>query len=113
MPIIFIRKEIHREAFCDRYRIAPENAAIAQLFLPETGHTGIARPIQGGIFMHQTVTQNARYQIQHVFVGTKPVSELIEERVCAQTTQILPLTTTAPAPYNPEERTVVRRYNGQ
>ncbi len=63
--------------------------------------------------MQQIVMQNATYQIQRVFIGTKPASELIQERVCAQTPQILPLTNAALTPYNEDERTVVRRYNGQ
>ncbi|MDY4508142.1 MAG: hypothetical protein UEP57_04335 [Oscillospiraceae bacterium] len=61
--------------------------------------------------MHQIVMQNATYQIQRVFVGTKPVSELIQERVCSAP-QNFPLTNAAEAPYNKDERTVVRRYNG-
>lgn len=62
--------------------------------------------------MQKIVIQNATYQVQRVFVGTKPVCDVIQERVCAQTPQIFPLTNTAPTPYNQDERTVVRRYNG-
>ena len=61
--------------------------------------------------MHQIVMQNATYQIQRVFVGTKPVSELIQERVCSAP-QNFPLTNAALTPYNEDQRTVVRRYNG-
>lgn len=31
--------------------------------------------------MQQIVMQNATYQVQRIFVGTKPVSERIQERV--------------------------------
>lgn len=62
--------------------------------------------------MSQIVIQNATYQIQRVFVGTKPVSELIRDRACCQASQIFPLTSGALTPYNQDERTVVRRYNG-
>lgn len=64
--------------------------------------------------MDQIVIQNATYQIQREFSGTKPVSELIGTRVCRQTSTILPLTKAEAIPYNGHgDCTVVRRYNGQ
>lgn len=61
--------------------------------------------------MTEIKIQNATYEIHRVFVGTRPVSELIENRVC-NPPQNFPLTSPAAAAYNQEERTVVRRYNG-
>lgn len=64
--------------------------------------------------MDQIVIQNATYQIQRVFSGTKPVSELIQNRVCGQAPRFLPLTKAEAIPYNDRgDCTVVRRYNGQ
>lgn len=61
--------------------------------------------------MHQIVIQNAAYQIQRIFVGSKPVTDLIQQRVCSAA-QNFPLTNAALTPYNEDQRTVVRRYNG-
>lgn len=64
--------------------------------------------------MDQIVIQNATYQIQRVFSGPKPASDLIQERVLGQAPTILLLTNTAVAPYNQDgDCTVARRYNGQ
>ena len=62
--------------------------------------------------MQPIVIQNATYQVQRVFVGSQPVSELIRSRVSARP-QNFPLTKPAAGTYNLDERTVVRRYNGQ
>ena len=61
--------------------------------------------------MTEIKIQNATYEIHHVFTGTRPVSELIQSRVC-NTPQNFPLTNAAAPAYNQGERTVVRRYNG-
>ena len=61
--------------------------------------------------MTEIKIQNATYEIHHVFVGTRPVTELIQNRV-SSAPQNFPLTNAAAVPYNQDERTVVRRYNG-
>ena len=61
--------------------------------------------------MTEIKIQNATYEIHHVFTGTRPVSELIQSRVC-NPPQNFPLTNAAAPAYNQGERTVVRRYNG-
>ena len=62
--------------------------------------------------MTEIKIQNATYEIHHIFVGTRPVTELIQSRVC-NPPQNFPLTNVAAPAYNQDERTVVRRYNGQ
>ena len=61
--------------------------------------------------MTEIKIQNATYEVHHVFVGTRPVAELIQRRV-RSTPQNFPLTNAALTPYNEDQRTVVRRYNG-
>lgn len=62
--------------------------------------------------MTEIKIQNATYEIHHVFVGSRPVTELIQNRVCTLP-QNFPLTNESSPAYNQGERTVVRRYNGQ
>lgn len=61
--------------------------------------------------MTEIKIQNATYEVHHIFVGTRPVTELIQSRV-RSTPQNFPLTNAAAPAYNQDERTVVRRYNG-
>lgn len=61
--------------------------------------------------MTEIKIQNATYKVHHVFVGTRPVAELIQRRV-RSTPQNFPLTNAVAPAYNQDERTVVRRYNG-
>lgn len=64
--------------------------------------------------MNEIVIHSGTYQIQRVFLGKQSVSDLIQNRICGQLPQILPLTKTAAGPYNDSgDCTVVRRYNGQ
>ena len=61
--------------------------------------------------MTEIKIQNATYEVHHVFVGTRPVAELIQSRV-RSTPQNFPFTSAVAPAYNQYERTVVRRYNG-
>ena len=50
--------------------------------------------------MENIVIGNATYCVSRVFVGNKKVSELIQKRMEENSSQILPLTNSAPASYN-------------
>ena len=50
--------------------------------------------------MENVVIGNATYVVSRVFVGNRNVSELIQKRVEASSSQLLPLTNSVPASYN-------------
>ncbi|MBQ8237459.1 MAG: hypothetical protein IJZ39_04870 [Oscillospiraceae bacterium] len=50
--------------------------------------------------MENIVIGNATYLVSRVFVGNKNVSELIQQRIEANRSQVLPLTNSASASYN-------------
>ena len=50
--------------------------------------------------MENIVIGNATYLVSRVFVGNKPVTELIQKRVEDNCSQILPLTNSVSASYN-------------
>ena len=50
--------------------------------------------------MENIVIGNATYVVSRVFVGDRNVSELIQKRVEASSSQLLPLTNSVPASYN-------------
>lgn len=50
--------------------------------------------------MENIVIGNATYLVSRVFVGNKPVTELIRKRVEDNCSHILPLTNSASASYN-------------
>ena len=54
--------------------------------------------------MENVVIGNATYVVSRVFVGNRNVSELIQKRVEANSSQFLPLTNSAPASYNDSGR---------
>lgn len=61
--------------------------------------------------MDNIVIGNATYVVNRVFVGTKSVSELIQKKVEATGSQLLPLTNLAPASYNDGGRNAGLRRN--
>lgn len=50
--------------------------------------------------MNSIVIGNATYLVNRVFIGNGNVSELIQKRVEASCSQLLPLTTSMPPSYN-------------
>ena len=50
--------------------------------------------------MENVVIGNATYVVSRVFIGDRNVSELIQKRVEASSSQLLPLTNSVPASYN-------------
>ena len=50
--------------------------------------------------MENVVIGNATYAVSRVFIGDRNVSELIQKRVEASSSQLLPLTNSVPASYN-------------
>ncbi len=61
--------------------------------------------------MENVVIGNATYVISRVFVGNRNVSELIQKRIEANSSQLLPLTNSAPASYNDSGRSAGLRRN--
>ena len=61
--------------------------------------------------MENVVIGNATYVVSRVFVGNRNVSELIQKRVEASSSQLLPLTTPVPASYNDSGRNAGLRRN--
>ena len=54
--------------------------------------------------MENVVIGNATYVVSRVFVGDRNVSELIQKRVEASSSQLLPLTNSVSASYNSSGR---------
>ena len=61
--------------------------------------------------MENVVIGNATYVVSRVFVGNRNVSELIQKRVEASSSQLLPLTNSVPASYNDGGRSAGLRRN--
>ena len=61
--------------------------------------------------MENVVIGNATYVVSRVFVGNRNVSELIQKRVEASSSQLLPLTNSVPASYNDSGRSAGLRRN--
>lgn len=61
--------------------------------------------------MENIVIGNATYTVRRVFVGSKNVSELIQDRVEKVNSQLLPLTNTVPPSYNSNGRNAGLRRN--
>ena len=68
-------------------------------------------PVQGGTFMENVVIGNATYVVSRVFIGDRNVSELIQKRVEASSSQLLPLTNSVPASYNDSGKNAGLRRN--
>ncbi len=63
--------------------------------------------------MEKVIINNSAYTVQRVFVGEKPITDVIQKRAHAAIPQILPLTKTTPVQYNKAgDCSVVRRHNG-
>lgn len=65
----------------------------------------------GGIMMENVVIGNATYLVSRVFVGDQNVSELIQQKVEAESSQLLPLTGPVGTPYNDSGRNAGLRRN--
>lgn len=62
--------------------------------------------------MEEIKINNAVYCVQHIFLGEKSVSDLIQCKICEEKPQVFPLTSSASPLYNKDgERSAVRRYN--
>ena len=61
--------------------------------------------------MENVVIGNATYVVSRVFIGNRNVSELIQKRVEASSSQLLPLTNSVPASYNNGGRNAGLRRN--
>ena len=61
--------------------------------------------------MENVVIGNATYVVSRVFVGNRNVSELIQKRVEASSSQLLPLTNSVPVSYNDSGRNAGLRRN--
>jgi len=61
--------------------------------------------------MENVVIGNATYVVSRVFVGNQNVSELIQKRVEASSSQPLPLTKSVPVAYNDRGRNAGLRRN--
>lgn len=61
--------------------------------------------------MENVVIGNATYLVNRVFVGNRNVSELIQQKVEAECSQLLPLTNSASASYNDGGRNAGSRRN--
>ena len=61
--------------------------------------------------MENVVIGNATYVVSRVFVGDRNVSELIQKRVEANSSQLLPLTSPPSASYNHSEESAGFRRN--
>ena len=61
--------------------------------------------------MENVVIGNATYVVSRVFIGDRNVSELIQKRVEASSSQLLPLTTSVPASYNDSGKNAGLRRN--
>ena len=61
--------------------------------------------------MENVVIGNATYVVSRVFIGDRNVSELIQKRVEASSSQLLPLTNSVPASYNDSGKNTGLRRN--
>lgn len=61
--------------------------------------------------MENVVIGNATYLVSRVFIGNKHVSELIQKKVEANSSQHLPLTNSVSASYNDDGRNAGSRRN--
>ena len=61
--------------------------------------------------MENVVIGNATYLVNRVFVGNRNISELIQQKVETECSQLLPLTNSAPASYNDGGRNAGLRRN--
>lgn len=61
--------------------------------------------------MENVVIGNATYVVSRVFIGDRNVSELIQKRVEASSSQLLPLTNSGPASYNDSGKNAGLRRN--
>ena len=61
--------------------------------------------------MENVVIGNATFVVSRVFVGNQTVSDLIQKRIEANSSQILPLTDLASASYNDDGRRAGLRRN--
>ena len=61
--------------------------------------------------MENVVIGNATYVVSRVFIGDRNVSELIQKRVEASSSQLLPLTNSVPASYNDSGKSAGLRRN--
>ena len=61
--------------------------------------------------MENVVIGNATYVVSRVFIGDRNVSELIQKKVEASSSQLLPLTNSVPASYNDSGKNAGLRRN--
>ena len=85
------------------YKISSEAGKIYQFMenaLTEDVYCSNIQEFTHMCHVKNVVIGNATYVVSRVFVGNRNVSELIQKRVEASSSQLLPLTNSVPASYN-------------